>query len=101
MAGTDRYYQLPAMGTGHEAGPNHHKETSPMPTTDRFYVQVIGPYDATFIGPFTSTATAELYADTIDDNVFDVFIMNEAAMRANVNEYGVAPLQRPEGSTLQ
>jgi hypothetical protein len=62
----------------------------------KYYIQVVGPYDSTFVGPFTSIDIAHAYIRGLDRSIFDAYIMNEAAFQANLNTYGIAHITPPE-----
>lgn len=68
-----------------------------MTSSPSYYIEVIGPYDTTFVGPFTTVLHAASYLEAVDRSVFDTYIMNEAAFRASIDEFGPAPLYPPEG----
>lgn len=59
------------------------------------YVLVTGPYDAIFVGPFSTTTAARRYARTVDANVFDCTIMTPLERERSERVFGPLPLEAP------
>lgn len=68
-----------------------------MTTLSRWYVHVVGPYDTTFVGPFLAAHRANEYLRTINREVFSAYVLTEPQFRENIEQFGVAELQPPEG----
>ena len=62
----------------------------------KFYLLVHAPLDQVFIGPFETEAAANAYAKPILAKNHDCYLMTEAEMLANQNEYGALPVQEPK-----
>ena len=58
-----------------------------------YYIHVVGPYDNTFLGPFTDIEGAATYLRTIDREVFSAYILTRQQFNDNVREFGVAHIQ--------
>lgn len=60
-----------------------------------FYVQVIGSYDCTVVGPFPGLAAAKQFKETVPQN-FDAYVMTEAELDKNFAEFGPCEVEFPE-----
>jgi hypothetical protein len=63
----------------------------------KFYVNVLGSYDCTFVGPFSTHEAAEAWASNEKPGKpqFDFYPMSENDMRANIAEFGECAIQEP------
>jgi hypothetical protein len=64
------------------------------------YVEVIGPYDGVFVGPFETVLDAAVYKEEFihakGNVVFDLYVITQAEMDKSIAEYGPIPLQAPD-----
>lgn len=58
-----------------------------------YYVHVIGPYDNTFVGSFSTIDAAANYLRSIDRETFSAYILTEADFNANTAEFGAVKVQ--------
>jgi hypothetical protein len=61
-----------------------------------FYVQVIGPMDSVFTGPFETREAAAAWSERLDTTRFDGYVMTHAKMMENMVEFGEVPIQAPD-----
>ena len=61
----------------------------------KWYVQVIGPYDSIFIGPFDSRGQAVSW-QLRQPTRFDYYPMSEEGMKKNIDEFGPCEIESPE-----
>jgi hypothetical protein len=63
------------------------------------YVEILGPYDCTWLGPFEDRDAAREYElalhENLDPNVFDTRIYSYQAMVALVTEFGPIEITTP------
>ena len=62
----------------------------------KYYIEVVGPYDGMYIGPFTSDSAARAHCASVNRDVFDVTVMTEAEVEANIYEYGAVEIVSPD-----
>lgn len=63
----------------------------------KHYVEVHAPMDQVFVGPFRDAGAATQYAKGLRaKRGFNCYPLDEAQMRASVEEWGVLPVQTPE-----
>ena len=60
----------------------------------KFYVQVIGAYDCTYVGPFDTEPLAKEFADDLPKQ-FVAYVMTEPAMHDHIAEFGECPIEQP------
>ena len=58
------------------------------------YVSVLGPYDSTYVGPFTTKEAADSYRANVPNN-FDAWVVTQSELDANIKEFGEVEIQTP------
>jgi hypothetical protein len=74
-----------------------------MKPSHHFYVQVVGPLDAVYVGPFYSRSDAHDHATGIvarHSPMFDTAVMTQAEVEQAQLEYGMIPMQSPDAWPL-
>lgn len=63
-----------------------------------FYVEVVGPLDAVYVGPFEQFDHADAHANAIviRNPIFTTVVMDKPGMDKQIALYGNIPLQAPE-----
>lgn len=63
-------------------------------TATLFYIQIIGPYDAVFQGPYPDRPSADAAAAAIAEN-FDRYVVTDEERQADFDEFGPIPIVPP------
>lgn len=66
---------------------------------NRFFVQIIGPYDSTTVGPFTTRDGAEAFKATVPSR-FDGYVLTEAELDKQFIEFGLMEIESPDTYTF-
>lgn len=63
-----------------------------------YFVEVVGPLDAVYVGPFDVFDHAEAHAYAISERnpIFQTCVFDKVGMDKQIAEYGNIPLQAPE-----
>lgn len=63
-----------------------------------FYVEVIGPLDAVYVGPFDCYADADNHANgiVVRNPIFTTVVMDKQGMDKQIALYGDIPCQTPD-----
>ena len=59
-----------------------------------FYVQVLGSYDCTTIGPFPTMTSAEIFKQSVPKQ-FDSFVLTQIELDKNFDEFGKTEIEKP------
>ena len=61
----------------------------------RYYVEILGSYDVSIIGPFDTSLKAQAFKDTVPSN-FSAWVVTEKALDEQFVEHGPAPIESPD-----
>jgi hypothetical protein len=61
---------------------------------NNFFVQIVGPYDVTTVGPFDTIEKAQAFSETVPER-FDAWVMTEKQLDAQFVEHGLMPIESP------
>lgn len=64
------------------------------------YVLIIGPYDSTVVGPFSTELDAQTYSRGVPTN-FDAYVYTKLELDANFAQFGAVPIQSPSDTLLR